>query len=429
MIVDFAAPGTGSAPLTWGQRAIWDAIGNTAPDDHYFNFGRILKVPGERSPAQVAAALALLPALHSALRTRLDLCGAEPLQRLESGGGLPVLLTTDDPETVLAGLTAERFDYERDWPLRVALVLDGARVSHVVFGFCHMATDGLGAEIALRDLRMLILRGAAPPAGEPAPSPLDLAHWQQGPQGRRVAERAAALWEGVPRRAMFDRPRAVAARPPIWRAQLSSPAMGLAVRAIAATHGTSTSTVLLAATAALASRFADREQCTILPIVSNRFRRDTTRIVSTLSQEGLFAIDTGQDFGALLGEAGPAALRAYRSAFHDPRDRARGAWVQPLCCFNDMRFTEPGPAGCTRQELRAALPKSELSWPLSQEKLNCRFCVHVSGSLEVSLTADTAYLPRPAMEDFLYHLESLLVTEADRGALGPGPGHRLASGV
>src|SRR5262249_7648084 len=50
VIVPFSAPDSGTGPLTWGQLAIWEAIERTTPDDHYFNFGRILKVPGRAAP-------------------------------------------------------------------------------------------------------------------------------------------------------------------------------------------------------------------------------------------------------------------------------------------------------------------------------------------------------------------------------------------
>jgi hypothetical protein len=86
--------------------------------------------------------------------------------------------------------------------------------------------------------------------------------------------------------------------------------------------------------------------------------------------------------------------------------------VQPLCCFNDQRLAKPDPAPCPPEEIRSALPATELSWPLGQDRLNCRFCVHVSGNLEISVTANTAYLPRQGIERFLYGMESLLVDEA-----------------
>lgn len=40
--VPFTGDRAGTAPLTWGQRAIWNAILRTAPNDIYFNIGRLL---------------------------------------------------------------------------------------------------------------------------------------------------------------------------------------------------------------------------------------------------------------------------------------------------------------------------------------------------------------------------------------------------
>ncbi|GII63217.1 hypothetical protein Skr01_33020 [Sphaerisporangium krabiense] len=424
--VEFAGPGSGHAPLTWGQRAIWEAIVRTAPDDHYFNFGQVLKVPGSRTVAEVRTALAALVARHGALRTRLaePYGQAEPYQRLEENGRLPVMVTTEDPERVMRELEARPFDYVGEWPLRVALVLDGDRVSHVVLVFCHLAADGFGADVALRDLRLLLLRGdiRRPDASQP----LDLARWQAGPEGRRAAETAAAHWEREFRRippTMFSVPSDSPAEPPVWRALLSSPALELAVRSIAAAHNASTSTVLLTATAELVGRFTGHETCAVLPISANRFRRDTTDIVATMSQEGLFTLDRqGTSFADLLRAARPAALRAYRSAYHDPADRnrvtasagaERGEPIQPYCCFNDMRFADPGPARCEPAEITAALARSSVTWPMSQDKLNCRFCVHLTTE-GVSLTADTRYLSRPDMERCLLELEGLLVEAAVR---------------
>jgi hypothetical protein len=263
---------------------------------------------------------------------------------------------------------------------------------------------------------MLILRGGRP-GRAPGLNPLGLAAWQESAEGRRVARRAAELWEAVPPTVMFERPSGAPDRPPIWRARLTSPALDLASRALADAHRTSTSTVLLAATAVLVARATGQDRCTVLPIVNNRFRTDVSRLVSTLSQEGVFSLDgVDRPFPQLLRGADAAAMRAYRSAFHDPADRAAGAWVQPLACFNDMRFADPGPSAHSQEEIESALDHGELSWPLSQSKLNCRFCVHVAtstgGALELSVTADTAFLSRAEIERSLRELEQLLVAEA-----------------
>ncbi|MER5321156.1 hypothetical protein [Streptosporangium roseum] len=462
MDIRFSGSRSGTAPLTWGQRAIWDTIQKTAPDDHYFNFGRVLKVPRRARPLTVERAVEALGALverHESLRTRL---GAGPSQVLETSGAIAVTLSTGDPDRLLDTLAEKAFDYAGEWPLRVGLVVAdetsggtageapggtaerpsgdtagrtlGGTVTHIVLVFCHLAADGLGAEAAITDLRLLLLRGAVP--GPPPPSPLDLARWQRSDQGLRVARIAAEHWESEYRRippTMFDRPVAAPEGPPVWRAQIVSRALDLAVQRIAAVHGVSTSTVLLAASSVLVGAVTGHDVCAMLPIVGNRFRADTANAVTTLSQEGLFVLDLrrGTTFADLLGVAKPAALRAYRSAYHDPDDRdrltarigrERGAEIHPYCCFNDMRFIDLVDASHDERTVRQAMEETVLTWPLSQDRLNCRFCLHVTGEpggLGVSLTADTRFLPRPAMERYLYDLESLLVEAAFREVLEP----------
>ncbi|MBG0815917.1 hypothetical protein [Planomonospora sp. ID82291] len=468
MELRFAGGRAGTGPLAWGQRAIWDAIVRTAPDDRYFNFGRVLAVPGKArplTPARAAEALGALVARHESLRTRLGGDGpwpprnaggdgdgsrtdpaapaapypageggraapypaAEPYQVLEAAGAIPVAVAAGDPERLLGELEATAFDYAAEWPLRAGLVVDGGEVTHIVLVFCHLAADGLGSEVVLRDLRLLLLRGAVP--GPPPPQPMDLARWQESEAGRRVAGIAAGHWEREYRRVpptMFGRPDASgAADPPIWRAQIVSRAMDLAVSRIAAVHSTSVSTALLAAASAMVGTVTGHGVCAMLPLVGNRFRGDTANTVSTLAQEGLFVLDLDRGpFTELLRAAGPAALRAYRSAYHDPRDRERltaeasrerGTQVHPYCCFNDLRAADRPDASPGEAEVRRALAETTLSWPLRQERLNCRFCLHVTdepGGLSVSLTADTRFLPRPAMERYLLGLESLLVEAA-----------------
>nr|BFE87823.1 hypothetical protein GCM10020093_104240 [Planobispora longispora] len=248
----FSGGRSGTAPLTWGQRAIWDAVRKTAPDDRYFNFGQILPVPGRArplTPERAAAALGSLVERHESLRTRLGpadpdraqadqaqaeqaqaeqaqaeqaqadqaqaervrpyrpLEDPEPQQVLEGSGTLTVTVTTGDPERLLDELTATAFDYAAEWPLRAGLVVDGDEVTHLVLAFCHLAADGMGAEVALRDLRLLLTRGAVP--GPVPPRPLDLARWQESEPGQRVARMAAEHWEQEYRRippTMFDRP-------------------------------------------------------------------------------------------------------------------------------------------------------------------------------------------------------------------------------
>ncbi|WP_344325748.1 condensation domain-containing protein, partial [Kitasatospora putterlickiae] len=177
LTVPFTGTRSGRAPLTWGQRAIWHAIGRTAPNDHYFNLGRILPLADRGTPVdepRLAGAVAALLGRHEALRTRLAVGeDGEPGQLLFADGEIGVEVRDEpDPdrtgqaaEELLAGLTGRRFDYTGEWPVRFGAVRCGGRITHAVLALCHLASDGHGAEVLVRDLRLLVRRGSA---GRPA---------------------------------------------------------------------------------------------------------------------------------------------------------------------------------------------------------------------------------------------------------------------
>ncbi|MFD7572548.1 condensation domain-containing protein, partial [Streptomyces sp. NPDC059810] len=193
--VPFAGGRSGDSPLTWGQLAIWHAIGRTAPNDHYFNLGRVLPLADRGAPvdtARLSTALSALLVRHEALRTRVVAEEGEPAQRLHPEGRAQ-LVVRDEPDpdrtgetaaALLAELSGHRFDYAREWPVRLGAVRSGGRITHAVLALCHLAADGHAAEILVRDLRLLVRRGAAGPVCPE--TPLDLARHQHGPAGRRA---------------------------------------------------------------------------------------------------------------------------------------------------------------------------------------------------------------------------------------------------
>ncbi|MFE3518188.1 condensation domain-containing protein [Streptomyces sp. NPDC059166] len=442
---------SGQAPLTWGQRAIWHAIRRTAPNDHYFNIGRVLSLADRGSPVSVAActdALGRLVERHEALRTRLLLSGAGPSQDLKDAGVLPVTVVrasgpgsaADEAEALLGRLSATRFDYAGEWPLRAGLVAVDGQVSHAVLVLCHLAADGHAAEVLVRDLRLLARRGSA--GRPPRANPLDLAREQHGEAGQRRGTAAIAHWEAGYRAApptMFAVRAAEPRTPRFWTGRIVSAALARAVGAVAAAHRVSGSTVLLAASAALAAAGEGHRTAAVMPIVGNRTAPAHRDLVSTLSQDGLFVLDldraAGQEpaggagpvFTDLLPAAYRSALRAYRAAVYDPvewdalgeRLRAEyGTEVHPYCCFNDMRLVErPAPAGPAPSpaELERLRGRTRFGFPATQDKVACRYCLHITeedDALAVSLTADTAYLPPEVIRAHLYAMEELVVASA-----------------
>ena len=465
-----AGAGAGAArtgPLTWGQRSIWTAMRATGSDDAYFNFGRIVATPQRSGPVPVsgaARAVAGVMERHESLRTRLLAAVDDPTQRVEATGVLPVTVIEAAPwqdaeaaRRLHDHLVSLRFDYTADWPLRAGLVVCAGNVTRIVLVFCHLAADGHGADVVARDLRLLLLRGSA--GGGTPPQPLDLAAHQQSPAGRRSGQASLAFWEREYRRippTMFGRPSNAGEQPPFWRAQLTSRAVDGATRRVAARVGVSQSTVLLSAAAALVGAVTGHRTCAMLPVVGNRFRSATRDLVSPLAQDGLFVLGLDHPgFDDLVRAGWQAAMRAYRQAEFDPAALAeiaaqvsaeRGARIHPYCCFNDQRPADPASAREAPPDLaevRAALPDTTLTWPIRQEHLNCRFCLHITGevvagspALGVALTADTRYLPARDIERYLRAFEALLVRAADRDVplaglpallrLAEPPGHRLA---
>ncbi|RKE16984.1 condensation domain-containing protein [Streptomyces sp. TLI_171] len=437
--VPFAGARSGDAPLTWGQRAIWHAIRRTAPNDHYFNLGRVLPLADRGAPVdlpRLGTALGALMERHEALRTRVV---DGPRQQLHAEGAVEVELR-EAPDAATAAraaadlhdeLTARRFDYAGEWPVRFGAVHSGGRVTHVVLALCHLASDGHGAEVLVRDLRLLARRGTAgPPCTE---TPHDLAHRQHSPEGRRAGEAAIAHWaDGLAAVAptMFATPVAVPEQPRWWTGRLVSAALPRAVDALAVAHGVSGSTVLLTAAAALVAASQGHPAAAVMPIAGNRAAAARRSLVSTLSQDALFVLRLPDApdarFTDLLADAWPAALAGYRAASYDPvawdallerAARERGTEVHPYCCFNDMRLVDrPPTTGPADADTLARLARrTVLDFPATQERVACRYCLHLTGddsTLTVTLTADTAYLPKDAVHAHLRALERVILASA-----------------
>ncbi len=437
-ILEFAGATAPPQPLTWGQYAIWAAIARTAPNDHYFNLRRHLTPPARCRPLGVDAALAALGrvlAHHPTLRGRVETVAGEPIQVIDAHGRVPVPVvaaTAEDAEDAAVhlshALTATRFDYAHEPPVRPGLVTVDGAVVRIVLGFNHLATDGFGADLAIRDLRLALLGRTPPPAGDS----LALGAEQRAASGRQRSAEVVEFWARSYRAlppTMLGTERAEP-EPVRWRVgRLRSPALALAAGTLAHRYRVSVSTVLLAATAALVAADSGQPHAAILTIVNNRFTPAQQSLVSTLSQEGLFVLDTStaNEFGKLLTPAWRSALRAYRvgqydqAALDDALSRVsaeRGELIHPQCCFNDMRPADRTPAAAADwTQVREALSRTEFSWAPSQAKVSCRLCAHVTAegpALTYQLTGDTRYLPAARIEAYLRALEWLVVTATDR---------------
>lgn len=448
MFVEFEGGRDANAPLTWGQRAIWKSVLEFA-DHSWLNFRRVLAVPrrADADVPSVARAIGALMARHESLRTRIRPVGGELCQVAARSGRLPVTVVhgrTGEPiaEALRDRLGAVPYDYTREWPLRVALVVVDGRVSHVVVVISHAAADFHACEILLRDLRLLLLRGSVP--SPPGPQSVEIARRESG-EGRRRSERAVEHWREEYRRlprSMFD-PAGPALAPRYRRALLESAAIEVAARRIAARHRVSTSTVLLAATATLIAGWTGHDVCGVFTMSNNRFPAGYADAISKLNQLGLFVLDLSDRpcFADIVPRTWESALRAYQHAYYDPTamdaamrelGRPYGSGLEPWCYFNDLRLpdntAQAGPA-LDEPAVRARLTKSRLTWPESLDRFAWRFRLQVMdapGATGLSLTADTCYLPPPDVEGFLFGLEELVVAGAFGDLLWPWSLRRAA---
>jgi len=116
-------------------------------------------------------------------------------------------------------------------------------------------------------------------------------------------------------------------------------------------------------------------------------------------------------------------MSAQRHAYYDKLALDRDvAALRDTCdhsCFvNDTRglIAVPGYGVAPPEPLAAALERTTLSWPVEHApRRNTTFALDAQdalGGVELAMTADAAILPRADMEEFLYGIEKLVVTEA-----------------
>ncbi|GIH29416.1 hypothetical protein Aph01nite_77260 [Acrocarpospora phusangensis] len=452
--VRFTGGRAGRSNLAWGQRSIYEAIRRTDHDSaHYFNLWRLMAMPRGRGPysvEDVTSAVVALVARHDSLRSRITPGDGTPVQTVSETGWLERRVqpsTEEEAEKAAEGLVldlaARAFDLEHEWPVRIGMITVGDAVRRVGVVLCHTAADGYAADIVVRDLRQLLLRGSM--TRPPSQQLLDLVAEQESGIGRNRSERALAHWESGYREippVMFPDLVAEPGSPRWSKAILESRALEHAVSIVAARHHMSTATVLLTAVSAMVGTITAHDTCAITPIVHNRFRPETRDLVTSLSQLGLFTLapDPDATLHEILENTQPEAMRAYRHAQYDQLawedmvervSAERGVAVEPSCCFNDMRPVDhsnlpDSPPG--EDAIRTSVTSSRIEWLPGVDHFTCDFCFFVtrqSGILTIGLNADTCRLPQSRIVGLLRSVEELVVESAFRdvrpGELGVAP--------
>jgi hypothetical protein len=432
ILVPFAGSGSGVGELTWGQRDIWEGMTRLRSS---LGVGGVVPLAEGTTVEDVAGMLRFLMSRHQSLRTRLRFePGGAPRQVVSSAGEVPLdVVDTDDASDPCRVAAAQwdryyhrEFDYEAEWPIRMAVVRHRGAATHLVALCCHLATDGFGAEVLRADLGH---RHADPVPPVTALQPLDQARWQESPAGRRHSAASLRYWAGVlravPSRRFPEPPEKP--EPRFREVNFRSPAMHLAALGVAARTGVGSTSVLLAALAVALAEITGVTPVFTQLVVNNRFRPGLAEAVSPLCGAGFCVLDAaGVPFAQAVERAWQEKLRACKHAYYDPDGmwdllarigQERHDTIDRACIFNDRRAqnrqeaTSPvSPAG-----LDAARAHTTLRWvpPLNaaSEPFFC-YVNDVPDTIDISVAID-AHAVAPAMvEATLRRMEDVLCAGA-----------------
>jgi hypothetical protein len=425
VVVDFAGGGSGAFELSWGQQEMWAVI--QAVDDS-LPIGGVRELPPGQTVADVADGLRFIMGRHQALRTTLRLRpGGRPLQVVHPSGEITLEVVDagdGDPGEVAAGVAAtykaRKFDLEREWPLRMAVITHRGAATHIAEMICLIAVDGFGIAALDDDFDHRHERAGPVTALQPA----EQAEWQRGPGGRRAHEASMRYFErmaaSVPDRQLG--PSADPRSPRFWQLTLESPAGYRAAGVLAARLGLSTSPLLLAAYAIALAPLVSGDRVAVHLVVSNRFRPRLAGSVSTLAQSCPCVIEVADaPFEEVARRAWQASLSAYKHAYYDPvgKDEVsrrlvaeRQAELDWNVFFNDSRVLSREPAA----DDMPALAASTLSWGQRNDAPGQKVFLYAKDAPAAwcyELWADSHFIAPADMEGLVWRIESVLADAAE----------------
>jgi len=452
--VDFSAPDSGIGELTWGQMEIW--LGMTRQG--WLHLGGMKPLPAGTTLLEIVDELRYLMTRYPSMRTRLRFDARQrPTQQLFNSGEITLevfdtgymcpseadkfdadVVTTCPSEAdetaaaVLADYDATSRDFAGEWPVRMAVVRHRGELTHMVVLMCHLVTDGVGAQVMLREVAV---RERAPVTG---PQQLELARWQCSEAGQRHNAAALRHWEKI-LRSLPRTPYPVSddwREPRHWSGEYSSPALYLAVPEIAERTQTDSSSVLMALYAIALGRRGVLNPAVIRPLVHNRFRSRLTDVVCTLVQSGISVLDvTDLTVDEAVRRARRASMSANKFAYFDPEQmaelfervaRERGPQFGTTSFFNDRRAEEsrartgpptasPTAAPITPRRLREVLANSSFRWFGKKRNPFERLFLHVDDgpeSIVLTVCADTHHISPADIEGLARDMETIAVEAA-----------------
>ncbi|MDI1463556.1 AMP-binding protein [Catellatospora sp. KI3] len=430
----FSGTSAASAPLTWGQTAMFRPMQWFGEASANFNIKRVLRLSAPVPAERVATAWSQLILRHQVLRSLMTDGPDGPHQHLRPEGAYePQIVDTTaaeldaTAEATAAELAAAAFHLDRQWPVRFALLRVDGQVEAVAVAASHVSLDGWSLELLLAELRVLVEGERALPA--PGWQPLDQAAYEASPAGQRRARQSLDHWRQrlplVPHR-IFDGPDHDGGELPVVTWRMESAAVAAAASELAVRTGASTSTVVLTAVLLTQAALTGRDRAVVKLIAGNRNTPRQRELATGIAQNALLVFDVGD------GDLEDAVRRCYRdsteSYFHatyppqalDDLIAAEGPQADQSVYFNDSRMGrdfDPVPGPRDRAALAELARHTTVRQVAAVARHDMTFFVampHLAGGCALHLLADTRRVPAETCLRALRGIETLLCEAVSR---------------
>jgi Condensation domain len=456
IVVPFTGPGAGTAPLTWGQKAILHDMRETG---WALNLSAVHVLPAGTTVEDVAARLGSLISRYPALRLRLDTGeNGSPLQVVHHSGQVAMSVVdvpdTEEPGDVLRRANDlwherlfTRLDLYRDWPMRMTVFRHRGMAACQVWTLPEILVDVTSFNLIMEDLTSGDTADRR--LGDPrAAGILDLGRRERTPSLRRTSDRAMRYWESQVRHIpplTFGEPTHPEGRlgRRYWHGRFSSPAAHLGMLAIAQRTRTDSSRVLLALIATAIARVTGVNPLTAKVILNNRFRPGFAGAIASLSQNSVLTLDlAGATIDEAVARARRVSLAAGMYAYYDPDqleeltarlDAERGYPARVTCRINDRRVTTRprtvigDGVRLTMDRITERMPETILSWDGTLDAVPEQAFISVEDypdTVYLQVIFDMACFTEAQVETLLYGVEQVAVAAAFDPAVptlaGPG---------
>ncbi|MCW3816379.1 condensation domain-containing protein [Micromonospora sp. DR5-3] len=311
-----------SAPLTFGQLAIWRDVESVPRDRwHEPNIVQAWELPAGTGTADVRAALAALVRRHESLRTTYDLSDPAAPRQVPHPPRTPdvAVQRAADPrvdlDTVREQLARQPFSLVREPAWRATVVAAGDAPTHLVLVHHHMVADGLATWVLRRDF----LAALAGTLDDAVSGPRTIVAHEQSPAGQRRGAAAMDYWAKL----LTEVPPPAVGQPPFVEARLVSRALAGAARRVAARLRVSVANVVLSAFCAGLFAVGGDDRLLVRVLSSNRFDPYRRDVVTSMNQwiPVLFDRPSGPGLADLVREVVTRTRVAYAHGVYDV-DRA-----------------------------------------------------------------------------------------------------------